>query len=218
MTEESLTIFYTNLYNVGLTFVALTLFLLGILLLAYFIFLWIKYRGREKNSLESVLLQVAVPKDNEVKIDAAEQFFSSLASISHGGFLSFLKSKESISFEIVAKPGDIRFYVSVNHHLRDMVEKQIYGMYPGADIQEKEEYIIFNPKGKVAFSSFVLKGRDYLPLKIYKDLPVDSLSSFTSTLSKMQEGEGAAIQVMITAANDKWKKAGKSYISSVKKI
>ena len=88
-------------------------------------------KAREKRSLEFVLLQVIVPRDNEVKIDAAEQFYSALASLSHGGFLSFLKPKEHISFEIVGKPGDIKFYVSVNHHLRDLLEKQIYGMYPG---------------------------------------------------------------------------------------
>ena len=78
----------------------------------YFLFLWWKYRNREKQSLEFVLLQVAVPKDNEVKIDAAEQFYTALSSLSHGGFLSFLKTAQHISFEIVGKPGDIRFYVS----------------------------------------------------------------------------------------------------------
>lgn len=206
-----------QLENFGITFMAVTLFLAGVILLFYFLFLWWKYRDREKKSLEFELLQVLVPRDNEVKIDAAEQFFHALASLGHGGFFSFLTPKEHISFEIVGKPGDIKFFVCVHHHLRDLLEKQIYGMYPGADIKEVDEYNIFDDKGKVAFGSYILKHADYYPLKVYKDLPVDPLSAITSAIGKMGPGEGAAIQIMISPAGDKWKKAGKSYISSTKK-
>jgi len=209
--------FLEKLQDLLITLAALVFFVAGLTALIYFIFLWWKYRNREKQSLEFVLLQVSVPKDNEVKIDAAEQFFSSLSSISHGGFLSFLKTQQHISFEIVGRPGDIRFYVSMHHHLRDLVEKQIYGMYPGADIKEVDEYNIFHEKSKVAFSSYILAHADYYPLKVFKDLPVDTMSALTSAIGKMQPGEGAAIQIMVTPADDKWKNAGKSYIASIKK-
>ena len=206
-----------QLQNLALTLLVLLLFSFGLAGSLYCIYLWWKHKNREKQSLEFVLLQVTVPRDNEVKIDAAEQFFSSLGSLSHGGFFSFLKTQQHISFEIVAKPGDIRFYVSVHEHLRDLIEKQIYGMYPGAEIKEVDEYNIFDEKGKVSFASFILKSADYYPMKVYKDLPVDPLSAITSSLAKMGEGEGAAIQILITPASSKWKKSGKSYISSVKK-
>jgi len=211
------TLLYDSLLKLGFTFIILILILFGLALFTYFIFLWWKYRNREKQSLEFVLLQICVPKDNEVKIDAAEQFYSSLSSLSHGGFLSFMKDKDHISFEIVGRPGDIRFYVSVHHHLRDLIEKQIYGMYPGAEIKEVDEYNIFDEKGKVAFASFILKGSDYLPMKTFKDLPVDPMSAITSNLGKMQAGEGAAIQILVTPAAGKWKSSGKSYLSGVKK-
>ncbi len=207
-----------QLQEIFILLFALVLFCGGVFLFFYFLFLWFQYHKREKNSLEFILLQIAVPKDNEVKIDAAEQFFSTLASIAHGGgLLSFLKIKDHISFEIVGKPGDIRFYISVHHHLRDLVEKQIYGMYPGAEIKEVDEYNIFDEKGKVVFGSYILKHADYFPIKSFRDLPVDSLSALTSVLAKMQTGEGAAFQILITPAGDSWKKAGKSYLASVKK-
>ena len=76
-------------------------------------------------------MQIAVPRENEIKIDAAEQLFASLHSISHGGFWSFLKPQEHISCEIVAKREDIRFYVSCPRRLMDYVEKQIHGSYSG---------------------------------------------------------------------------------------
>lgn len=218
MTPDSQALFFVQLEQLGIMLLVLVLFWSGFFLLLYFLYLWVKYHNREKQSLEFELLQVVVPKDNEVKIDAAEQFFSSLASIAHGGGLfSFLKTQQHISFEIVAKPGDIKFYVSVHHHLRDLLEKQIYGMYPSAEIKEVDEYNIFDDKGKVAFASYILATTSHYPLKVFKDLPIDPLSALTSNLSKMQIGEGAAIQILVRPADDKWKKKGKKYITSIKK-
>lgn len=181
--------------------------------------IWFRARDRHKRSLESVLIEVKLPRDNEIKIDAAEQLFSSFASLSTAeGFLSFSKVPDSITFEIVAKSGDIRFYVGVPRKLQDMVEKQINGAYPDAHIQEVEDYNIFETeKGKVAFTSLHLKKSDYLPIKFYKDLAVDPLATIVSTLGKMQEGESAALQILITPADSKWSKAGRSHISSEKK-
>jgi hypothetical protein len=178
---------------------------------------WYRNRNREERSLKYVLLQVAVPRDNEIKIDAAEQMISAFNSMYKGGKLSFLRLQEHISLEIVGLPEDIRFYISVPNHLRDMVEKQIHGAYPGADIKEVNEYNIFSENGKVAFTEFQFRSSAYMPIKAYKDLPVDPLASITSALAKMKEGEGAAIQVLIAPAGSAWKSAGRKYISKTKK-
>lgn len=215
--NPEVSLFTNQVENFILTLLFLLFLGIGFFLFGYFLFLYWKYRNREKLSLEMVLLQIAVPRDNEVKIDAAEQFFSSISSISHGGLFSFVTPPQHLSFEIVGKPGDLRFYVSVHHHIRDLVEKQIYGMYPGAEIKEVDEYNIFDDKGKVAFSSYILKHADHYPMKVFKDLPVDPLSALTSAIGKMQPGEGAAVQVIITPAGDKWKSKGKSYITGIKK-
>ncbi len=180
---------------------------------------WFRARDRHNRSLNSVLIEVKIPRDNEIKIDAAEQLFSSFASIDGvDGILGFSKVPDSITFEIVAKSGDIRFYVGVPRKLQDMVEKQINGAYPDAHIQEVEDYNIFEAEqGKVAFTGLKLKKSDYLPIKMYKDLPVDPLATIVSTLGKMQEGEAAAVQFLISPATSKWSKAGRSHISSEKK-
>ena len=203
-------------------------FLLVILL--YFLFVNLKYRNREEDALETTLIQIAVPRDNEIKIDAAEQLFSSFSSLRQGGFLSFLKPQPSLSFEIVGMPGDIRFYVSTPNKFKDFVEKQINGAYPDAEIKEVNEkdalrqgsimgneYNIFSEIAKVSFASLKLKNYDYMPIKVFKDLPTDPLSSITSILAKMTEGEGAAVQILISPADPKWKKAGRAYLSKTKK-
>ncbi len=206
-----------RLQMVGISLLLILLFGGALAVIGYIVFLLWKYRDREEQSLETVLMQIAVPRDNEIKIDAAEQMFSSLHSIAHSGFWSFLKPEEHISFELVAKPEDIRFYVAVPKRLTDLVEKQIHGAYPGADIKEVEEYSIFSETGNVAFAGLCPKYADYQPIRIFRDLPTDPLSSLTSVLAKMRQGEAAAIQVLIQPAEDKWRETGRSYISKVKK-
>ena len=195
----------------------------------YFFILWYKNRDREKQALDSTLLQITVPRDNETKIDAAEQFFASFAGIKAGGSLSFLKFQPHVSFEIVGMPEDIRFYIYVPNKYKDMAEKQINASYPDAEIKVVEEgksregyivgneYNIFSQTGKVAFASLRLKDSNYKPLKVYKDFAVDPMASLTSVLAKMSTGEGAAIQIIITGADSKWSKLGRAYIAKTKK-
>lgn len=184
----------------------------------YFFGIWSKAKERHKKSLETTLLEISLPRDNEIKIDAAEQLFSSFASLkAPKGILSFAKVGDSITFEIVAKPQDIRFYVGVPKKLQDMVEKQINGAYPDAMIKEVDDYNIFENEGKVAFAGFTLKKELFKPIKTYKDFALDPLSTFTSTLGKMQEGESAAIQFVIANAGDHWKKEGRTHIADSKK-
>ncbi|MBA3723872.1 MAG: type IV secretion system DNA-binding domain-containing protein [Candidatus Levybacteria bacterium] len=193
--------------------------------------LYLRHRTREADSLNSVLLQVTVPRDNDTKIDAAQQMFASLASIRGSGKFENFKPQPHLSFEIVGLPGDIRFYIHVPQKYRDFVEKQLNGAYPEADIvpvndptaKQREggvigtEYNIFSDNGKVAFLYTDLKSSDYMPIKVFKDLAVDPMSSLTSVLAKMQEGEGAAVQILIKPADGKWVKAGRSYLGHLKK-
>ena len=157
--------------------------LLGILGLGYMLLQWWRHRDREKRSLESVLLEVRLPRDNEIKIDAAEQMLASIYSVKKTGWLKDLKKEDHFSFEIVARKEDIRFYVNCHKDLQDLVEKQIHGVYPGAEVKTVDEYNIFSEDGKVAFAQLVLKRSSYLPIKSFRELPVDPLSSLTSALA-----------------------------------
>lgn len=179
---------------------------------------WNKSKKRHERALDTSLLEVSLPRENEIKIDAAEQLFSSLVAMKDTkGIFSFLKLADSISFEIVAKPQDIRFYVGVPNKLRDMVEKQIHGSYPDAQVIEVEDYNLFEIPGKVAYKALKLKKANFLPIKTYRELAIDPLSSITSTLGKMSEGEGAAVQIIISPSSDAWKKEGREHITTTKK-
>lgn len=178
---------------------------------------WFKYKNREEVSLRFVVMQILVPRDNEVKIEAAEQMFAALYSIKRGGFWQRFKAQQHLSFEIVAKKEAIAFYVSCHENLVSLVEKQISGAYPGAEVKVVEEPNIFSEEGKVEFAELVVRDKSYMPLKTYKELATDPLSLVTATLAKMGEGEAAAIQILISPADSDWSKAGKAYLSGLKK-
>lgn len=189
------------------------------LALVYFgryFFAWYRNKDREKRSLESVLLQVRVPRDNEIKIDATEQLFSALYSIKRaGGFLN-LKPQQHISFEVVALHESIRFFISVHKSLQDLIEKQIHGAYPDAEITVVPEYNIFTENGQTAYVRYKLRGANYFPIKTYKDLPTDPMSALTADLAKMQPDEGAVVQLVISPADNKWKDFGKKWLKKEK--
>ena len=215
----------------------IVLVLVGLVILAmigigYLTIVWYRNREREKHSLDSTLLQIALPRENEIKIDAAEQLFASFAGIKVSGRFAFLKYRPHLSFEIVGMPGDIRFYIYTPNKYKDMVEKQINASYPDAEIKVVEEgnvknikegyilgneYNIFSRQGQVAFATLKLRDSNYKPIKVYKDLAVDPLSSITSVLAKMSDGEGAAIQIIISGADSTWSKLGREYIATTKK-
>jgi hypothetical protein len=191
--------------------------LICVLVFMYMFFQWFKYRNREEYALDFVTLMVKLPKENEIKIDAAEQMFASLYSLKKTGIFSFLQPEDLFSFEIVAMKEDISFYVNCPRKIRDMVEKQIHGAYPGADIIEQDEVNIFSEKGRVAFASLYLEKANYFPIKTYKDLPTDGLSLITSGMSKLGDGEGAILQILIQPESRRWQDQGYAYMQSEKK-
>lgn len=207
-----------ELFFQGIGFILIILVILGLLAAGagYLWVLWVRNKDREQKSLDFVLLHITVPRDNEVKVDAAEQMLSSLYSIFKGGRFSFLHPEPHFSLEIVAFPEEIKFYISCSKTIKDLVEKQVHGTYPGAEVREVEEYNIFSEDGKLAFGALKLKKQNYYPIKTFKELATDPLSSLTSALAKMSPGEGAAIQILVAPADSNWRSAGKKFVSKTK--
>jgi hypothetical protein len=184
---------------------------------AIFAFIRFRHRGREETSVDSVLLQISVHRGNEIKIDAMEQLFSSLYAIKKGGWKQGYSTQPTVSFEILGKKEDIRFYIWTPKEFQDLIEKQIHGAYPDAEVIEVQEYNIFTEEGKVAYKAFQLGRENFYPLKTYRDLPTDPLSSLTSALAKMGDNEAAVIQIVVTPYDSSWQKSGSSFITSTKK-
>lgn len=217
MTDSIFATFVNGLITVFIIFFAIGFSLIITILFLYLLILYVRLKKREKLSLEMITMEVRMPKDNEIKIDAAEQMFASFATMKTPGKFAFTDVSDVLSFEIIGRHADIRFYVSAPVKIKDMVEKQIYAFYPAADIRVVEEPNIFTETGKVAFAALKQEQTAYHPIKVYKELPTDPLAGLTSAISKMGEKEGAVIQILIKKSSNEWKKIGESYIASTKK-
>ena len=217
LTIDSITDYLIHLTLIGVLF----LVIIGVIgVLVFGLLLWLKWKDREKKSLEMVNLLIAVPNDNEVKIDAMEQIVNSMASLYKSSkikFLSFLKAQPWISMEIVGTHNDIKFYISVPKKYQDLIEKQIYSVYAGADIKEAEEPNIYSIDGKVEYCWLILKKTAFYPIKSYKEIATDPLAAITSALSKLSENESMVIQLVVSPTDGKWSKLGRSFISGTKK-
>jgi hypothetical protein len=201
-------------------FASLLLAIVVLLVIGTFIYMfvqWLKHLKREDYALNFVTLLVKLPKDNEIKIDAAEQMFAGLCSLHKSGLTSFAKRQEIIGFEIVSLEEELGFYVSCSRKIQDIVEKQINGAYPPAKITEVDEVNIFSEEGRVAFGALKLSNPSYYPIQTYKDLPTDGLSLITSALSKMHAGEGGVLQILIQPTGKRWQKRGSTYMGRQKK-
>ena len=203
-----------------ISLLVIVLVILLLVFLGWLFILWIKWKDREKKSLELINLLVAVPQDNEIKIDAGEQIINSIASLyekTKPKFLQFLKAQPSVSLEIIGTHDDIKFYISVPKKYQDLIEKQVYSVYAGADIKIMDEPNIYTEDGKVEYCWMALKKSIHYPLKTYKEIATDPLASFTSTLSKLNENETLAIQIVLSPTDGSWAKLGRSFISNTKK-
>jgi hypothetical protein len=206
-----------DLSLIFLLLMLISLMIFSIASVAIFAFTRFRHRGREEKSIDSVLLQISVHSGNEIKIDAMEQLFSSLYAIKKGGWKQGYSTQPTVSFEILGKKEDIRFYIWTPKEFQDLIEKQINGAYPDAEVVEVQEYNIFTEEGKVAYKAFQLARENFYPLKTYRDLPTDPLSSLTSALAKMGDNEAAVIQIVVTPYDSSWQKSGSNFISSTKK-
>ena len=163
-------------------------------------------------NVDSVLLMLEIPRENDKKELAAEQLFASLHGIlrdrkelkNSGGV------QEHLSFEIVSTAGQIRFYVWVPKVLQSFVEGQIYSQYPTVQIYKmNEDYVDNRGKYPVNYmSELSLVENEALPIKTFDTFEVDPLAGITGTLAKLDPDrtEEMWIQILTRPIPDDWHK------------
>ena len=173
-------------------------------------------------NVDSVLLMLEIPKDNEKKELSAEQLFASLHGIlrdaddlrNSGGV------QEHLSFEIASVGNQIRFFVWVPKVLQSFVEGQIYAQYPSVQIYRiKEDYVDRrNNYPATLTTEIVLTENEALPIKTFDTFEVDPLAGITGTLAKLNPngGEELWIQILTRPIADDWHKKSEKWIKAVK--
>ncbi len=219
--------------GVSLALVIAVLLLAGLIIL---FLLGLKFvlskKGSYIDAIAKKILLVQMPQfseaNEEVKSDntkwqeivgAAESLYASLGGLKpERGWRKFLYGRtDHISLEMVAHRGEIFFYLAVPPSLLRFVTQQIHAQYPEAHIEEVEDYNIFKPTSKVLGSYLIFTRNSAFPLKTYKEAESDPLNAITNALSKLNEEEGAAIQVLIRPAPTTWRLPGKKIVDRLQK-
>ena len=180
--------------------------------------------ARNKVNFSNVVLLITVPKEAQEKeqsqnsgekqknikeiIAVAENLYANLYGLKNQSRIShfFYGEHTFISLEIVVHEGLVKFFVIVPKHIQEFVEQQIHAQYPNAQIEESKDYNIFSAKGEIKGTCLTLKRSSMFPIKTYQDQQADPLNALTNALSKLQENEGAAIQIVMKPAHQSWSK------------
>lgn len=100
---------------------------------------------------------------------------------------------------------DIVFYISVEEHMKDLFVKQILGAFPTAKIEEHPgDYNIFNEFGASVGSYAEVTNRFVYPIKMSDESEQDPFAVILNSFTKIErDGEGAALQLIISPDSDR---------------
>ncbi len=150
-------------------------------------------------------------KDFKEKVAIMAQFYRALYEIREMDLWNTIKTKiwqsDNISFELFLENRQLNFYVVANKTYQSIIEKQITTFYKDADIEiSTKPYKLFE-KGKKMRAYYMYAKKDFwFPINTYKHLEQDPLNELANVLSRVGNGEKAAIQMIINpVANEKWR-------------
>ncbi|MFT7558083.1 MAG: hypothetical protein ACI83D_000766 [Planctomycetota bacterium] len=164
------------------------------------------------NDLATTLFEITLPSpDDDTKqqtsikevISAMEQFYAGMNAITAGE-----KKKKGLSYALeIGLPnssGHIVFYASVPNTKTTLFEKHVLGLYPHARVTlASDDYNVFDTDGQAVGAYATSTEHEILPLKTYEQFDHDPLDILVNVFSKLQkEGEGAALQFVISTTND----------------
>ena len=208
-------------FDLNLILFPLTMAILALVVFlgVYFFIKLIQGKGQVTRAMNMALFAISLPrasadeknrKNFKELVAVMEQFYASLSNFKDKGWPAFLYGQPVFVFEIaVPHVGEeICFFVACQKRLGPVLEKQISGFFPAAEVKAIQDYNVFNPEG-VSLGSYILTARGiFLPFKTYQSLEADPLNEIVNSLSKLDaEGEGAAIQIIIRPlAKKKWRK------------
>ncbi len=165
-------------------------------------------------SLNITLFEITLPPSTDEAdkskgfkefIGAMEQFYAGMQSISSDR----TNEKENyFTLEVALSNGsdEVVVYAGVPNKYIPLFEKQVLAFYHDAKVREvADDYNIFNEQGGSvgAYASFTQ--RSVMPIKTYDNIEHDPMNTILNVFSKLEtKGEGAAIQLVIAPAGDKF--------------
>lgn len=185
-------------------------------------------KGPEFKALHMTLYEVALPaprsgegegrqKPLKELISRMEQLYAGLLSVSEvvGGEPGYF----AIELAVPAESPELQFYVAVPNSKRNLFEKQLLAVFPEAHVvPQPRDYNVFAPEGVSLVSQAKLAAHPSLPIKQYPSFDYDPLHTITNAFAKIaQEGEGAAIQLIVEPRGERHVKHYRKILQALRK-
>jgi len=212
----------------------LILVLLGSVATVLLIFRYIRYNMNLERSYSMVFLDIRVPKKEskedrdvegeqystqkdfkEISGGIMTQFFESLYSIYTGRWERIFKAQEFLSFEYAVIDAQVHFFIVCPRSIVSHVEKLLTSFYPEAYVDKVDDYNIFQSKSKVTSAYIVPTQPNWVPIRTFEQMKSDPINSIINSLSKIEKGSGAAIQIMVRPRKNGWQKKGREEAKNI---
>lgn len=131
--------------------------------------------------------------------------------------MHFRSQAPHIFLEFLNQGQTIYSLLTVPSHLQEYVTSQLAASYPEILVNPLKHNPLeaFSKEGVIVSGELLLSAPSYLPIRSYKEVEDgDPLSNILSSIGKLQEHEGALLQIAIRRARDNWKAAGRSLAKS----
>jgi hypothetical protein len=184
----------------------------------------LKERDPLFKSLHMTLYEIALPEKNEKDqpktlkelISSMEQFYAGMLSISSEKDMA---NYFTLELAVSNHSDEFIFYAGVPDSRKDLFEKQVLSIFHNAKISEKkDDYNIFNEAGAAVVSVGELSKSPVFPIKTYDEFDHDPLNVILNSFSKIdRDGEGAAIQLVLSGAGETYNKRYKSALDQIYK-
>ena len=208
-------------------------YLIGSILIFLVLFLalkilriWVNKNRHLGHAIFLVRLPKEKPGEKEEKYDVqhlheeiakGETVFASIGGLrAQRGILPWLLGRnDHFSFEIVAHEKRICFYFAAPKEMARYMEQQIHAHYPESMIEEIDDYNIFSPRGEIIAGHLKTERSFIFPIKTYKNQETDPMNSIINIISKLEAGEGIAIQYVVRSAKGSWHRKSSSVVREV---
>lgn len=184
-------------------------------------------------SIEWVMLEIKLPLENIKTPKAMEQVFASMYGMFSFG-ISFkdkwLKGRieQWMTFELVGFASRMHFIVRLPKPFRRLFETSLYSQYPGAELEEIEDYVhrfgkeLPNDEYDLFGVDLGLLKDDPYPLKTYYDFEavdedkrIDPIATIAEIMANLKSDEMVWIQILIRPTGADWKKKAADIVLKV---
>jgi len=184
------------------------------------------------DSIEWILLEIVIPKDNIKSAKAMEQVISALHATYSFGIKKrdlYLKGVVEgwMSLEIAGFADGVHLYIRTPKKHRTLVESAVLSYYPDAELLEVQDYTErlkekpFSDRD-IFGSDFVTAKDNFFPIRTYEyfedkdeERNLDPLATITEIMTTLEKNEALWIQLLIRPTGDSWKDSAKDKIEEM---